>query len=278
MTREQFDAATGPDRRAGGRVRPATVAAKIVRAATGLGASRYDLKYSAGTLPHEVMMRSIELYATEVVPMVRRGDRATWPPDRPGPHLPSTGVEEEGRELAGAAAPRVGRSPSTGARCVPIAEVAERPLTARRPARRGPGDARPRPPRRRRGHRRRRPLPRAAGGGLHRARGGGPAHGHRPVDDAAVPAPPARGALPVGGLPDRGSRRARRGGPRARSSSPARPAPAPRSSTACCRATRRCGCPRAGSCCARCRPPNPTASPIPAAWRWPSRAADDGRR
>ena len=36
-----------------------------------LGASRFDLKYSNGTLPHEAMMRSIELYATEVVPRVR---------------------------------------------------------------------------------------------------------------------------------------------------------------------------------------------------------------
>jgi hypothetical protein len=29
------------------------------------------MKYSAGTLPHETMMRSIELYATEVAPVVR---------------------------------------------------------------------------------------------------------------------------------------------------------------------------------------------------------------
>jgi len=36
-----------------------------------LGASRFDLKYSAGTLPHEAMMRSIELYGTEVAPRVR---------------------------------------------------------------------------------------------------------------------------------------------------------------------------------------------------------------
>jgi probable LLM family oxidoreductase len=70
MTRAQFEAATGPT----GALAvgsPETVARKIVRAATGLGASRYDLKYSAGTLPHELMMRSIELYATEVVPRVR---------------------------------------------------------------------------------------------------------------------------------------------------------------------------------------------------------------
>jgi hypothetical protein len=31
-----------------------------------------DLKYSAGTLPHEAMMRSIELYGREVIPRVRR--------------------------------------------------------------------------------------------------------------------------------------------------------------------------------------------------------------
>jgi probable LLM family oxidoreductase len=71
MTREQFDGATGPN----GALAvgsPDTVAAKIVRAASGLGAARYDLKYSAGTLPHELMMRSIELYGTEVAPRVRQ--------------------------------------------------------------------------------------------------------------------------------------------------------------------------------------------------------------
>jgi hypothetical protein len=37
----------------------------------GLGVVRFDLKYSAGTLPHEAMMRSIELYGREVIPRVR---------------------------------------------------------------------------------------------------------------------------------------------------------------------------------------------------------------
>ncbi len=70
MTRAQFDLAAGPEGAlAAGS--PRTVADKIVRAVTGLGASRYDLKYSAGTLPHEAMLRSIELYGTEVAPMVR---------------------------------------------------------------------------------------------------------------------------------------------------------------------------------------------------------------
>ncbi|QYG93638.1 LLM class flavin-dependent oxidoreductase [Iamia sp. SCSIO 61187] len=70
MTREQFDLAAGPT----GALAvgsPETVAAKVVRAVTALGASRYDMKYSAGTLPHDLMLRSIELYATEVAPRVR---------------------------------------------------------------------------------------------------------------------------------------------------------------------------------------------------------------
>ena len=42
------------------------------RRVKALGASRFDLKYSSGTLPHAAMMRSIELYGSEVVPRVRR--------------------------------------------------------------------------------------------------------------------------------------------------------------------------------------------------------------
>ena len=50
---------------------PQTVAAKIVRTVKALGLSRFDLKYSNGTLPHDLMMKSIELYGTKVVPLVR---------------------------------------------------------------------------------------------------------------------------------------------------------------------------------------------------------------
>jgi len=39
--------------------------------ATG-GASRFDFKYSAGTLRHELLLRSIELYGREVIPRVRQ--------------------------------------------------------------------------------------------------------------------------------------------------------------------------------------------------------------
>jgi probable LLM family oxidoreductase len=50
---------------------PETVARKIARTITALGIQRFDLKYSNGTLPHERMTRSIELYGTKVIPMVR---------------------------------------------------------------------------------------------------------------------------------------------------------------------------------------------------------------
>ncbi len=50
---------------------PETAAAKIAAGVRALGAERVDLKMAVGTLPHENIMRSIELYATEVVPRVR---------------------------------------------------------------------------------------------------------------------------------------------------------------------------------------------------------------
>jgi probable LLM family oxidoreductase len=50
---------------------PATVAKKIAATAKALDLARFDLKYSAGPLPHDRLMRCIELYATSVAPMVR---------------------------------------------------------------------------------------------------------------------------------------------------------------------------------------------------------------
>lgn len=50
---------------------PETVAAKIVHAVTSVGASRFDLKYANGPMPHAQLMSSIELYATRVAPLVR---------------------------------------------------------------------------------------------------------------------------------------------------------------------------------------------------------------
>lgn len=68
--RREFEHAAGPD----GAVyvgSPATVAAKIVATVKALGLSRFDLKYSNGTLPHNLQMKSLELYGTKVVPLVR---------------------------------------------------------------------------------------------------------------------------------------------------------------------------------------------------------------
>jgi probable LLM family oxidoreductase len=50
---------------------PETVARKIAKTASTLGLSRFDMKYSAGPLPHAAMMRSIELYGRKVLPLVR---------------------------------------------------------------------------------------------------------------------------------------------------------------------------------------------------------------
>ncbi len=70
VTREQYEHAAGPN----GALfvgSPRTVAAKIARVTRELGLSRFDMKYSLGTLPHEQLTNGIRLYATEVAPLVR---------------------------------------------------------------------------------------------------------------------------------------------------------------------------------------------------------------
>ena len=47
------------------------MAAKIANTVRALGLSRFDMKYSSGTLPHDKLMTSIELYGTQVAPRVR---------------------------------------------------------------------------------------------------------------------------------------------------------------------------------------------------------------
>ncbi|MFZ7086914.1 LLM class flavin-dependent oxidoreductase [Curtobacterium sp. RRHDQ10] len=49
---------------------PETVARKIARNMRILGVSRFDMRYSTGRLPHDHMMRSIELFGTRVKPLV----------------------------------------------------------------------------------------------------------------------------------------------------------------------------------------------------------------
>lgn len=50
---------------------PETVARRMAETIRGLGLSRFDLKYSAGALSHDRLMRCIALYGTRVVPLVR---------------------------------------------------------------------------------------------------------------------------------------------------------------------------------------------------------------
>ncbi len=50
---------------------PETVAKKIAATMRALDATRFDMKVSAGPLPHENIMRCIELYGRKVIPLVR---------------------------------------------------------------------------------------------------------------------------------------------------------------------------------------------------------------
>jgi probable LLM family oxidoreductase len=69
-SRSQFDREAGP---AGALCvgSPETVATKIAATVRLLGLSRFTMKYSAGTLPHDRLLASIELFGTKVVPRVR---------------------------------------------------------------------------------------------------------------------------------------------------------------------------------------------------------------
>jgi probable LLM family oxidoreductase len=69
-TRAHFEREAGPSGAlcAGS---PETVAAKVARTVKLLGLARFNVKYSAGTLPHDLMVRSIELLGTAVAPRVR---------------------------------------------------------------------------------------------------------------------------------------------------------------------------------------------------------------
>ena len=71
MTRPQFDAMRSPE---GSLVlgTPQEVATKILWWKEILGISRFMLHISVGTMPHDQVMRSIELLGTEVAQLVRR--------------------------------------------------------------------------------------------------------------------------------------------------------------------------------------------------------------
>jgi alkanesulfonate monooxygenase SsuD/methylene tetrahydromethanopterin reductase-like flavin-dependent oxidoreductase (luciferase family) len=70
ITRGHFDREAGPD----GSLyvgSPETVAKKMAATIQVLGLTRFHLKYSNGTLPHQALMTSLELYGTQVAPRVQ---------------------------------------------------------------------------------------------------------------------------------------------------------------------------------------------------------------
>lgn len=69
VTRQQFDREVSP---AGSLYAgsPETVATKIVATVRALGLSRFDMKYSNGALPHDLLLKSIDLYGSRVIPRV----------------------------------------------------------------------------------------------------------------------------------------------------------------------------------------------------------------
>jgi probable LLM family oxidoreductase len=69
MSRESFDAEVANGSLYVGS--PETVARKIAATASALEINRFDLKYSAGAMPHDQLMHCIELYGSKVIPMVR---------------------------------------------------------------------------------------------------------------------------------------------------------------------------------------------------------------
>jgi len=71
MTRAAFEASRRPE---GANLvgSPAEVTEKILHQHTVFHHDRFLIQFSVGTLPHAEVMRSIELFGTEVAPAVRR--------------------------------------------------------------------------------------------------------------------------------------------------------------------------------------------------------------
>ena len=69
MTHEHFDAEIEHGSLYVGA--PETVASRIATTVKALGISRFHMKYSAGKLSHEKIMRCIELYGRKVIPLTR---------------------------------------------------------------------------------------------------------------------------------------------------------------------------------------------------------------
>ncbi|WP_413874904.1 LLM class flavin-dependent oxidoreductase [Albidovulum sp.] len=69
VSRDHFEAEAGQGALYVGS--PETVARKIAGTVRALGLSRFEMKYSSGPMPHDRLMRSVELYGARVIPLVR---------------------------------------------------------------------------------------------------------------------------------------------------------------------------------------------------------------
>jgi alkanesulfonate monooxygenase SsuD/methylene tetrahydromethanopterin reductase-like flavin-dependent oxidoreductase (luciferase family) len=71
MTRQQFDASTSLQ---GANVvgSPQQVIDKILHQHEILGHDRFLLQMSVGSIPHKKLLKSIELFASEVAPVIRK--------------------------------------------------------------------------------------------------------------------------------------------------------------------------------------------------------------
>jgi alkanesulfonate monooxygenase SsuD/methylene tetrahydromethanopterin reductase-like flavin-dependent oxidoreductase (luciferase family) len=69
IKREEFDAEVEHGSMYVGS--PETVARRIAGAVQSLGVGRFDLIYSAGPVPVSARLKTVELYGTKVIPMVR---------------------------------------------------------------------------------------------------------------------------------------------------------------------------------------------------------------
>ncbi len=76
MSRAAFEASRAPEG-ANFVGSPTEVAEKIVAQHAIFDHDRFLIQFSVGTLPHADVMRSIELFGTEVAPLVRRELSAT---------------------------------------------------------------------------------------------------------------------------------------------------------------------------------------------------------
>ena len=84
MSRRQFEMGRSPR---GALVvgSPEEVVQKILFEHELFGHERFMAQISVGTLPHEKVMRAIELFGTEVAPAVRKRSSADRPRDAGGP-------------------------------------------------------------------------------------------------------------------------------------------------------------------------------------------------